>query len=155
MAGHRSKISNNITSADGSVLARDGLYRITIGPSGLFDPACKRLIILSENFPRIRSSNSLGYCPSCSLAYFSHSQCKCVIFTEIFFLYSGHSFPMSASQNSAVIQPSRCPLSKPIIIKHNPTKNVPYPFNFPISFVVNGRDERTASAGTLDTIVIK
>ena len=32
---------------------------------------------------------------------------------------------MSASENSAIIQPSRCPLSKPIIIKHKSSKNVP------------------------------
>jgi len=32
---------------------------------------------------------------------------------------------MSASQNFAVIQPTRCPLSKPLIINHNSSKNVP------------------------------
>ena len=31
---------------------------------------------------------------------------------------------MSAAQSSAVIQPTRCPLSKPVIIKHNSSKNV-------------------------------
>jgi hypothetical protein len=39
---------------------------------------------------------------------------------------------MFASQSSAVIHVTRSPLSKPIIIKHNSSKNVPGTFNFPV-----------------------